>query len=193
MQDRDRSPRLAEGFNHRGRPVFSSAHVIGGDLADDLHPGLVARDIDGEHRDSGRVRFLDHRNDRLRIARAEDDRADPLDDEILDLVPLLGHVLVAAHDDHVVIIRLAGRGDVVSDHLEKRIIQRQQRDADDSVRLHGGLAGSGRHVGVVAADRGEEQQGEGADRGSARPIQETRLSIRPRGMNEHDILREEVG
>ena len=49
-----------------------------------------------------RIRFLDHGDDRLGIARAQHDRAHLFHDEILDLIALLRHVHVAADDDRLV-------------------------------------------------------------------------------------------
>ena len=141
VQHGDLAPRLAEHFDHRVRRFLAAAVIVGRDLRRDLDARLVARDVDREHRHAGRVRLLDHRHDRLRIARTEDDGADLLDEEILHLVALLGDVLVGAQDDRLVAAFLRLGGDVVADDLEERIVERQKRDGDRTLRLRHGRGG----------------------------------------------------
>lgn len=69
-------------------------------------------------------------------------RADVLDYEIFDLVALLGNVLVPAHDDRFVTVLPSLRGDVVADHFEEWVVERQERNTDRAIHF-----GCGRRCG----------------------------------------------
>ena len=164
MQHRDLAAGLAEGLDHGLTGFPSAAFVVGGDLRDDLHTGFIARDVHGEHRDPGRIGLLDDRNDRLGITGAQHDGADLLDDEVLDLIPLLGDVLVAADHDRLVTVFLTLGRDAVSDDLEEGVVEGEQRDADNSLRLRGRggrVARIGRLV-SASAQESEEASNENA-------------------------------
>jgi len=118
---------------------FAAAVIIGGDLRHDFHARLVARNIDGEDRNAGGVRLLNDRHNRLRITRTENDGGHLLDDEILDLIALLGDIFLAADDDGIVAMFFAFDGNVVADDFEKRIVEREQGDANRALGFGRGL------------------------------------------------------
>ena len=93
-------------------------------MCGDLHARFVARDIDCEDRNSRCVRLLNDGDDRLRIARTEHNRADLFDDEVFDLIALLGNVFVTADHDCFVAEFFSLGGDTVADDLEERIVER---------------------------------------------------------------------
>ena len=164
MQYRNLTTGFAKGLNHGLTRFPSTAFVVGGDLRDDLHAGFIAGDVHGEHRDAGRIGLLDHRNDRLGITGAQHDGADLLDDEVLDLIPLLGDVLVTADHHRLVAVLLALGRDAVSDDLEEGVVEGEQRDADHSLCLRGRggrMAGIGRLV-SASAQECEEASNENA-------------------------------
>ena len=164
MQHRDLAAGLAEGLDHGLPRLPSAAFVVGGDLGDDLHARFIARDVHGEHRNAGRIGLLNDRDDRLGITGAQHDGADLLDDEVLDLIPLLGDVLVTADHDRLVAVLLALGRDAVSDDLEEGVVEGEQRDADGSLGLRGRggrMAGIGRLV-SASAQECEEASNENA-------------------------------
>ena len=142
-----------EGFDHRGGGFLAAAEVVGGDLRDDLRVAAAVGDVDGKDGDAGGIRFGDHRADRLGVAGGENDRRYLADDEVLDLIPLLGDILVGADD--LSVERLLARlgGDRVADELEEWIVEREQRDADRAGRHPAGGTGRGaarRRIGLGA-------------------------------------------
>ena len=75
------------------------------------------------------------------------DGGDLLDDEILDLVLLFGHVELAAHHQHLVTVLAGLLGHAVADLLEERVGQREDGQGD------GALGGSSRCAGRRSAFR----------------------------------------
>ena len=140
VEDGDFAPAGPEGLDHRGGGFLAAAEVVGGDLRDDLRVAAAVGDVDGKDGDTGGIRFGDHRADRLGVAGGKDDRRHFADDEVLDLIPLLGDILVGA--DNLRVERLLARlgGDRVADELEERIVEREQRDADRAGRHPAGGA-----------------------------------------------------
>ena len=164
---RDFPAGFAQRFDHRAGRFLAAAIVIRGDLRGDLHAGLVALDIHGEDGNARGIGFLDDRDDRFRVAWAEHNGADFLDDEILHLVALPGHVLVPADDHGVVTALFALGGNVIADDFEKRIVEREQRNADSAfARGTGRRRGRGRigrRFGFIAPGEKDEQGGECAE------------------------------
>ena len=170
MEDCDLPARCAERLNHRVARFLAAAEVVRGDLREELHARLVARDVHGEHGDAGGVCLLNHRPDGARFARAEDDGDALLHDEVLHVVRLARDVGVGAEDDGVVAVLGGLGGDVVADDLEERVLQREQRDADGAFLggrgrgWFGGGGGLGWLGGLVATDgEGEKREREGEE------------------------------
>ena len=95
-------------------------------LADAAAHVVHAASREGEDRDARRVRLLDHGHDSLRVRRAEHDGRRLFHDEVLHLIALPRHIAVRAHHQRVVTVLRRLGGDVVANHFEKRILQRQQ-------------------------------------------------------------------
>ena len=164
MQYRNLTTGFAKGLNHGLTRFPSTAFVVGGDLGDDLHAGFIAGDVHGEHRDPGRIGLLDDRDDGLGITGAQHDGADLLDDEVLDLIPLLGDVLVTADHHRLVAVLLALGRDAVTDDLEERVVEGEQRNTDGSLGVRsrcGRLARIDRLV-SASTQEGEEASHENA-------------------------------
>ena len=154
MQNCDLSSGLAKGLDHREPRLLASSIVVGYDLRDDLDTRFAARNIDGENRNSRCVGLLNDRNDRFRITRAEHDCTHLLDDEVLDLIALLGDVLIRADEDCFVITVFSFGGNAVPDDLEEWVVQRQQRNTDRSLQCC--ASHSGRRLRRPASQRAQQ-------------------------------------
>ena len=127
IQDHDLAAFFAQSLNHGFGGERASTVVVSGDVADYLTARGQAGDVGREDGDSRIGSFLDCGTDGLRIAGAEDNGIDFLDDEVLDLVLLFGDVeLTARHQDFVAEFRgLACHA--VGNHFEEGVGQCHHR------------------------------------------------------------------
>ena len=99
IEDGDFAAGSIEGFNHGFTGEAAALVIVGRDVGDDFDAGSLAFDVEGEDRDAGVVGVCDDGADRLGVAGIDGDGVDLLDDEVFDLVGLLGGVLVAGEED----------------------------------------------------------------------------------------------
>ena len=130
VNDRDLAAGIAQRFDDGAGRFLAAAEVVRGHVRHHLRSRREAGDVGGEHRDAGVVRLLDGRSNGHRVAGREHDGGDLLDDEILDLVLLPGHVELAAHHQHVEAVLAGFFGHAVADLLEERIGQREDGERD---------------------------------------------------------------
>jgi hypothetical protein len=135
VEDGDFPARVAEDLDHRLGGQLAPLVVVGRDMRDDLGIGREAFNVASKDRNIRGIGLLNGRADRLRIARTEHDGGDPLGDEILDLILLLGDVEIAGDDDYVIAMLGGLGGEIVADDLEKRVREREHRKADRTFRL----------------------------------------------------------
>jgi len=122
------------GLDHRPGRLAAAAKIVSGDLRDHLGIGAAVGDVDGEDWNPRRVRLGNHRPDRLGIAGAQHDRRHLPHDEILHLIPLPGHIFFSADNESLVALSRAAGCDRIANHLEKGIVEREQRNTDRAPR-----------------------------------------------------------
>ena len=88
VEDGDLAAGFAERLDHHLSRLLAAAVVVGGDVADHLGARIKTGDVDGEDRDARLVGLLDGGSDGPRVAGAQHDGRDLLDNEVLDLVLL---------------------------------------------------------------------------------------------------------
>ena len=124
---------ITECVDHRLAGQFAALKIIRAHMTLDLGVLRCALGIHGKHRDSRLVGRLHRRPHGKAVARHEHDGGDVLGDEIIDLVGLLFHVHIRIHHQHGVPVLFRLGLDVIADHLEKRIRQRERRVGDHAL------------------------------------------------------------
>ena len=115
-------PARRQRLDHRPGRIATTPLVVGGDLRDDLYTRFVAGNVHGNDRNARRIRLLDDGNHRLRLAGAKDDGDHFLNDEVLHLIRLQRSVAIGAQDIGIVAVLFGFFGDVVANHLKKRVL-----------------------------------------------------------------------
>jgi len=121
--------------------------VVGGDVRQ--HVGAVHLAVDGDDLDLGLRGLLDHGLGRVGVAGVEQNDADVLLDEVVDLPGLLGRIVLGVGNDELIAEFLGLGLGALLEGDEERIVERGDRESD--------LLGRGR----AARAAGEESRAEG--------------------------------